>query len=108
MDNGGEFKREFKEKMKELNIGISNTIPYMPRSNSIVERSNGIIKIIFNKLKLIHADQDYRADRFESNLTLTNRNSMVSTSWILRFGVCHEKVKLLFSFDGNSANRKWR
>ena len=25
MDNGGEFKREFKDKLDELNIGISNT-----------------------------------------------------------------------------------
>jgi len=59
MDNGGEFKREFKDKLDELNIRISNTIPYMLQSNSIVERSNGILKRIFNKLIFIHADQDY-------------------------------------------------
>jgi hypothetical protein len=29
----------------------------------------------------------------KSYLTLTYRNSMVSKSWELRFGVCHEKVK---------------
>ena len=59
MDNGGEFKGEFKAKLEELDIGISNTIPYMPQSNSLVERSNGIIKRIFNKLIFIHADQEY-------------------------------------------------
>ena len=59
MDNGGEFKREFKDKLDELNIGVSNTIPYMPQSNSIVERSNGILKRIFNKLIFIHANQEY-------------------------------------------------
>ena len=52
MDNGGEFKRDFKDKLDDLNIGISNTIPYMPQSNSIVERSNGILKRIFNNLYL--------------------------------------------------------
>jgi transposase InsO family protein len=52
MDNGGEFQREFKEKLDELNIGISNTIPFMPQINSIVERSNGILKRIFNNLML--------------------------------------------------------
>jgi hypothetical protein len=30
----------------------------MPQSNSIVERSNTILKRIFNKLTFIHADQD--------------------------------------------------
>ena len=59
MDNGGKFKREFKGKLEELNIGISNTIPYMPQSNSIVEHSNGILKRIFNKIIFIHAEQDY-------------------------------------------------
>ena len=59
MDNGGEFKREFKDKLDELNIGVSNTIPYMPQSNSIVERSNGILKRISNKLIFIHANQEY-------------------------------------------------
>jgi hypothetical protein len=55
MDNGGEFKRDFKEKPKDLNIRISNTIPCIPESNSIVERSNGIIKGIFKKLIFIHS-----------------------------------------------------
>jgi transposase InsO family protein len=64
MDNGGEFKREFKDKLDELNIGISNTIPYVPQSNSIVERSNGILKRIFNKLIFIHANQDYSKCKF--------------------------------------------
>jgi hypothetical protein len=59
MDNVGEFKREFKDKLDELNIGISNTFLYMPQSNSIVERSNGILKRIFNKLIFIDADQNY-------------------------------------------------
>ena len=48
MDNGGEFKREFKEKLED-----------MTQSNSIVERSNGVLKRILNKLIFIHADQDY-------------------------------------------------
>jgi hypothetical protein len=30
---------------------------------------------------------------FKSYLTLTYRNSVVSKSWLLRFDVCHEKVK---------------
>ena len=58
MNNGGEFKREFRDELDEFNIGMSNTIPYMPQSNSIVERSDGILKRIFNKLIFIHADQD--------------------------------------------------
>ena len=48
MDNGGEFKREFKEKLED-----------MTQSNSIVERSNSVLKRILNKLIFIHADQDY-------------------------------------------------
>jgi uncharacterized protein YozE (UPF0346 family) len=31
----------------------------MPQSNSFVERSNGIIQRIFNKVLFINADQDY-------------------------------------------------
>jgi hypothetical protein len=34
-DNSGEFKREFKDKLDELNIGISNTI-----SKQLCERSS--------------------------------------------------------------------
>jgi hypothetical protein len=41
----------------------------------------------------------YRADQFQAKLTLTDRNSMVSKIWKLRFSVCHEKVEFLFSFD---------
>jgi transposase InsO family protein len=58
MDNGGEFKREFKDKLDDINIGMSDTIPYMPQSNSIAERSNGILKRIFYKPIFIQADQD--------------------------------------------------
>jgi hypothetical protein len=58
MDNGGEFKREFIEELDELNIGISNTIPYIPQSNYIMECSNGIMKRIFNKPLFIRASQD--------------------------------------------------
>ena len=59
MDNGGEFKTAFKDRLIELNIGRSYTVPHTPQSNSIVERSNGIIKRIFNKLIYVHANQDY-------------------------------------------------
>jgi hypothetical protein len=34
----------------------------------------------------------YRDDRLQAKLTLTSRNSVVSKSWKLRFGLCHEKV----------------
>jgi hypothetical protein len=36
-------------------------------------------------------------------LTLTSRNSMVSKSWKLRFGVCHANLNI-HKFDGNTAN----
>jgi len=36
-------------------------------------------------------------------LTSTCRNSMVSKSWKLRFGVCHENVNCIHNFDGNTA-----
>ena len=44
MDNGTEFFTEFKQILDDKKIGISKTIPYMPQSNSIVERANGVIK----------------------------------------------------------------
>ena len=31
----------------------------MPQSNSIVERANGVIKIIINKLIFYHMNEDY-------------------------------------------------
>ena len=58
-DNGSEFKNEFAATLKQENIRISNTIPYMPQSNSIVERFNGTIKRIINKLIFTHANKNY-------------------------------------------------
>ena len=40
-------------------IKISKTILYMPQSNSIVERSNGIQKRILNKLIFVNGNQDW-------------------------------------------------
>jgi hypothetical protein len=37
---------------------------------------------------------------FKLFLTLTNRNSMVSASWTLMFGVCHEKVQWMHICTG--------
>jgi hypothetical protein len=45
---------------------------------------------------------------FLLSLTLTYRNSMVSKNWELRFGVCHKKVKLMHSFNGKPASRRFR
>jgi len=45
---------------------------------------------------------------FKSYLTLNCLSSMVSTSWMQEFGVCHERAKWMHHFDGKPANRKWR
>ena len=58
-DNGSEFKNEFAATLKQEDIRISNTIPYMPQSNSIVERFNGTIKRIINKLIFTHGNKNY-------------------------------------------------
>ena len=59
MDNGTEFFTEFKQILDDKKIGISKTIPYMPQSNSIVERANGVIKRIINKLIFNHMNENY-------------------------------------------------
>ena len=41
-------------------IGISKTIPYMLQSNTIVERANGVIKRIINKLIFNHMNEERR------------------------------------------------
>jgi hypothetical protein len=40
----------------------------------------------------------YREESIQTKAALTNRNSVVSTSWKLRFGVCHENVKFFLIF----------
>ena len=45
MDNGTEFFTDFKKILDDKKIGISKTIPYMPQSNSIVERANGLVVV---------------------------------------------------------------
>ena len=45
MNNGTEFFADFKQILDDKKIGISKTIPYMPQSNSIVEREQmGLLK----------------------------------------------------------------
>jgi len=53
MDNGTEFFTDFKQILDDKKIGISKTIPYMPQSNSIVERANGVIKRNIKKINII-------------------------------------------------------
>jgi transposase InsO family protein len=49
MDNGTIFFTDYKQILDDKKNEISKTIPYMPQSNSIVERANGVIKRIINK-----------------------------------------------------------
>jgi hypothetical protein len=80
VDNGEEFKRNFKDKLEELNIEISNTILYMPQSNSIVERSSSILKRIFNRFIFIHADQDYSKWSEYLDQSVQTYNSKINTT----------------------------
>jgi len=81
MDNGSEFKKEFMQAIRNEGIKINKTIPYMPQSNSIVERSNGIIKRIINKLIYIHDDKRYYkwADYLDQAVQIYNSTINSST-----------------------------
>ena len=59
MDNGTIFFTDYKQILDDKKNEISKTIPYMPQSNSIVERANGVIKRIINKLIFNHMNEDY-------------------------------------------------
>ena len=43
-DNGGEFAREFAELCAKEGVRIIHSLPHMPRSQGLVERTNGVIK----------------------------------------------------------------
>ena len=50
-DNGGEFHNElFKEMGEQLNINIKATAAESPWSNSIVEKQNGVIENMMEKV----------------------------------------------------------
>lgn len=84
MDNGTEFFQDFRRILEERNIGISKTIPYMPQSNSIVERANGVIKRIINKLIFNHANEDYSkwSQFLDEAVSIYNKTKNVSTGKI--------------------------
>ena len=83
-DNGAEFGEPFKQMLVNLDIGVSKTVPHTPQSNSIVERSNGILKRIFNKLIYIHGDEEYSkwADYLDQAVYIYNnkRNTTIGTT----------------------------
>ena len=84
MDNGTEFFTDFKNILDDKKIGISKTIPYMPQSNSIVERSNGVIKRIINKLIFNHMNEDYSkwSQFLDEAVNIYNNTKNVSTGKI--------------------------
>jgi hypothetical protein len=84
MDNGKKFFTDFKQILNDKNIGISKTIPYMPQSNSMVERANGVIQRIINKLIYNHMNEDYsKLSQFiDEALNLYNNTKIVSTGKI--------------------------
>jgi len=84
MDNGTDFFTDFKEILNDKNIGISKTIPYMPQSNSIVERANGVIKRIINKLIYNHMNEDYSkwSQFIDEAVNIYNNTKNVSTGKI--------------------------
>ncbi len=84
MDNGTEFFTDFKQILDDKKIGISKTIPYMPQSNSIVERANGVIKRIINKLIYNHMNEDYSkwSHFIDEAVKIYNNTKNVSTGKI--------------------------
>ena len=83
MDNGSEFNKEFEAAIRKEDgkIKISKTIPYMPQSNSIVERSNGILKRILNKLIFVNGNQEWdRWSEFLPQATEIYNNKMVKST----------------------------
>ena len=84
MDNGTDFFTDFKQILDDKKIGISKTIPYMPQSNSIVERANGVIKRIINKLIYNHMNEDYSkwSHFIDEAVKIYNNTKNVSTGKI--------------------------
>jgi transposase InsO family protein len=84
MDNGTEFFTDFKRMLEDKRIGTSKTIPYMPQSNLIVERANGVIKRIINKLIFNHMNEEYHkwSHFIDDAVNIYNATKNVSTSMI--------------------------
>jgi transposase InsO family protein len=83
-DNGSEFKDEFETILRNRNIRISKTIPYLPQSNGIIERSNGTLKRIINKLIFTRENGDYsKWNRYLSQaVDIYNKSINTSTGFI--------------------------
>ena len=83
-DNGSEFKDEFETILRNRNIRISKTIPYLPQSNGIIERCNGTLKRIINKLIFTRENGDYsKWNRYLSQaVDIYNKSINTSTGFI--------------------------
>jgi len=95
MDNGTDFFSDFKNILDDKKISISKTIPYMPQSNSIVERANGIIKRIINKLIYNHMNEDYSkwSHFLDEAVKKYNNTKNVSTGMIPNNSVLFQENK---------------
>jgi len=93
MDNGTDFFTDFKQILYDKKIGISKTIQYMPQSNSIVERANGVIKRIINKLIYNHMNEDYSkwSHFIDEAVKIYNKTKNVSTGKIPNNAVLFQK-----------------
>ena len=83
-DNGSEFKDEFETILRNRNIRISKTIPYLPQSNGIIERCNGTLKRIINKLIFTRENGDYsKWNKYLSQaVDIYNKSINTSTGFI--------------------------
>jgi hypothetical protein len=89
MDNGTEFFTDFKAILNDKNIGISKTIPYMPQSNSIVER-------IINKLIYNHMNEDYSkwSQFIDEAVNIYNNTKMFLQEKYLIMQYCFNRRKI--------------
>jgi hypothetical protein len=77
MDNGTEFKGQFEDLCKELNIKIRHTRSYSPQANGIVETSNKAVRKLIRFLMV--QNNTYRWSSFLDSIE-TNRNNTYNSS----------------------------
>ena len=96
MGNGTEFFTDFKQIVYDKKIGITKTIPYMPQSNSILERANGVITRILNKLIYNHMNEDYSKwyHFLDEAIKIYNNNKMFLQEKYLIMPFCFNRKKI--------------
>ena len=66
-DSGGGFRKDFKKKLKILNIRHKHSSAYHPKSNSLTERAVGSLKNSLKKISKLHIQVKSKLNYFSRN-----------------------------------------